>query len=73
MSELSNASERLRSKNTEPSLDALREEGVSEVALGRAVVIEFGSEKSAFEAISPDYYVINGKSVALHHAGVDLH
>jgi len=71
--ELSNAAERLRSKKAVASLDALRDEGVTQAALDRAVVIEFGNERSMFDAISPEFYVVNGKSVGLHQAGVDLH
>ena len=71
--ELNNAAESLRSKETNPSIAALAVQGVSEAALRRAIVVEFGSEQSVFDAISPDYYVINGQSVKLRQAGTDFH
>ena len=45
------------------SLEALQKAGLSETAVARTVVISFGSDSSAFEAISPDYYVVNGESI----------
>lgn len=47
------------------SLEELRKAGVSEATLARTIVIEFGSSASAFEAVSPDDYVVNGATVAL--------
>jgi hypothetical protein len=70
--QLNNATERLKVKGAIPSIAALRSEGASESALGRAIVVEFGSDRSAFDAISPDYYVINNASVRLHQAGIDF-
>jgi len=71
--QLNNAAERLKVKGATPSIAALRSEGASEPALGRAIVVEFGSDGSAFEAISPNYYVINNESVRLHKAGIGFH
>ena len=73
LQELNNATEKLRAKGTSPSIAALRSEGASESAVGRAIVVEFGSDRSAFDAISPDYYVIHSESVRLHQAGADFH
>jgi hypothetical protein len=71
--ELSQAVGRLRKAKIDPSIRALKTDGVSDQALERAIVVEFGSERSAFDAISPDYYIISGKSVKLHQAGHDFH
>ncbi|TAM81698.1 MAG: hypothetical protein EPN47_13250 [Acidobacteria bacterium] len=66
--DLHTASERLRSKNVLPSLDALRAEGMGETAIKRAIVIEFGSEEAVFDAISPRSYVVGGKEITLAKA-----
>jgi hypothetical protein len=71
--QLNNASERLKVKGASPSISALRGEGASESALRRAIVVEFGNDGSAFEAISPDYYVINNESVRLHKTDIGFH
>jgi hypothetical protein len=70
--QLSDAIERLKAKGASPSIAALPSEGASESALERAIVVEFGSERSVFDAISPDYYVINDKSVRLHESGIEF-
>ena len=70
--ELSNATEKLTAKGTAPSIAALSSEGASESALRRAIVVEFGSDHSVFDAISPDYYVVQNKSVRLSQAGIDF-
>ena len=67
--ELHDAAQRLGSKGV--SLAILRAEGVSERALRRAIIVEFGSEGAVFDAISPDYYV-GGKEVKLTKAGPDF-
>ena len=66
---LHDAAQRLVLNDISPSLAALRAEGVSDGALRRAMVVEFGSEEAVFDAISPDYYVIAGKEVKLRKAG----
>jgi hypothetical protein len=43
------------------SLAELHSAGVSEDALRQAVVIEFGASESAFDALSPEGYVIKGE------------
>src|SRR5688572_21015158 len=52
---------RLIGTGQEISLAELRRAGVSEDALRRAVVIEFGASESALDALSPEGYVINGE------------
>jgi hypothetical protein len=71
--QLNSATEQMNIKGASPSIAGLRSEGVSESALGRAIVVEFGSDRSVFDAISPDYYVIHNASVRLHQAGIDFH
>lgn len=48
-------------------LTELRRAGVSEDALRRTVVIEFGVSESAFDAISPEGYVMKGEWKPLRH------
>jgi hypothetical protein len=59
--ELAEGVQRLIGTGQELSLAELRRAGVSEDALRRAVVIEFGASESAFEALSPEGYVIKGE------------
>lgn len=54
------AEELLRSDLT-PSLDELRRSGLSEQAIARTIVVEFGSGDSAFDAVAPEGYVIQGR------------
>ena len=49
------------------SLEELQKVGVSEHTLARTIVIEFGSTAAAFEAISPEEYVVNGKAILLRN------
>jgi len=43
------------------SLEKLQEQGLSGVALARIVVIEFGSDDSVFDAISPEGYFVGDR------------
>jgi hypothetical protein len=63
--ELTVALKRLARSGRQVSLEELRKAGVSEVTLARTIVIEFGSSASAFEAVSPEDYVVNGETIAL--------
>jgi hypothetical protein len=47
------------------TLQGLQKAGMSEAAIRRTIVIEFGSSSSAFEALSPEYYVVDGKAIPL--------
>jgi len=58
--ELSQALERLVSEGHEVSIDALRGIGVSEAAMKRTIVIDFGSDSSAFDALVPEGYFFEG-------------
>jgi hypothetical protein len=46
-------------------LEELRKAGVSAATLARTIVIEFGSSASAFDAVSPQEYVVNGQAQPL--------
>ncbi len=59
--ELEAACRRLDQMGRRISLAALVEAGVSSGSLDRIIVIEFGSDAAAFEAVSPQGYVIDGK------------
>ena len=39
----------------------LREHGLSEAALRRTIIVEFGDSNSAVEAISPEGYFVDGQ------------
>ncbi|GIW79965.1 MAG: hypothetical protein KatS3mg105_1772 [Gemmatales bacterium] len=58
--ELAQAVRRLEQLGKPVSLEELRRQGASEETLARAIVIEFGSAESAFEAISPKEYIVKG-------------
>ena len=58
---LSGGDQRLDARGEVPSLAGLRHAGVSRETLQRTVVMHFGVEESAFEALAPKEYVINGK------------
>jgi len=70
--ELHDAAQKLESKHISPSLAGLQAEGISEGALRRTIIVEFGSEKAVFDAISPDRYIVAGKEVKLIKAGPDF-
>ena len=59
--ELAAGVKRLIGTGQEVSLAELRKAGVSEGALRRTVGIEFGASESAFDALSPEGYVIKGE------------
>ena len=59
--ELVEGVKRLIGTGQEISLAELHRAGVSEEALRQAVVIEFGASESAFDALSPEGYVIKGE------------
>ena|SRR6266540_2987164 len=51
------------------SVETLRQAGVSQAALERTIVIDFGWSDSVFDAISPESYVVNGKHALLVDLG----
>ena len=60
--ELAETVERLGQLGKDVTLAELRQAGLSEAALVRTIVIDFGNDASAFEAISPKEYVVNGQT-----------
>jgi hypothetical protein len=60
--ELTEAVESLTRRHREISMEELRKAGVSQAALARTIVVAFGCSDSAFEAVSPQSYVVNGEA-----------
>lgn len=67
--ELFQAVETLKTRKIPVSIGVLRDLAVSEKAIQRCIVVEFGNDAAVFEAMSPGYYVIEGKSYKLHEVG----
>jgi hypothetical protein len=63
--ELVQAVERLTKQNRAVSLEELRKAGVSAATLARTIVVEFGCNESAFEALAPEECVVNGQAYSL--------
>ncbi len=70
--ELVEAIGELGTTNHEISIESLQELGVSEATIRRTIVVDFGSNDTVFEAISPDGYVINGEWLPLSKASEDF-
>ncbi len=60
--ELAETVEQLRQLGKEITLTELRKAGLGEAALARTIVIDFGNDASAFDAISPKEYAIDGQT-----------
>jgi hypothetical protein len=54
------------------SLEALKSNGLSVEQLRRVVIMEFGDENCAFDALAPSYYFIDGQTVKMHEVGLNL-
>jgi len=67
--ELAAAVERLAAAGQESSLAALRKGGLSPETIVRTVVVAFGSAASAFEALDPRAYVVNGEATPVVKLG----
>jgi len=63
--EIAEAQDVLRQRSTRPSIDALRALGVSEEAIKRCIIIEFGDKDAQFELVAPQGYVVNGQWIPL--------
>ena len=48
-----------------PSITELKEAKISDKALQRVIVIEFGDDRAAFDALMPKAYVHNGKALKI--------
>jgi hypothetical protein len=60
--ELTEAVAHLAKAGKEPSIEGLRELGVSKETLWRTIIVSFGVGASIFEALAPDTYVVNGET-----------
>jgi len=67
--ELAEAVEQLAREDRDLSLEELRKAGVSKNTLFRTIVVEFFTGSSAFEAVSPGVYVVNGETKTPHKLG----
>ncbi|SRR5579885_3800000 len=67
--ELDAVCQRLSAAGRSVSVASLREAGISESSLARIIVIEFGSAASAFDALSPEGYVVQGRWQPLEELG----
>lgn len=60
--ELAELVERLEQLGKEITLAELKRAGLSDAALARTVVIDFGNDQSAFDAVSPKEYHVRGET-----------
>src|SRR3712207_4484020 len=60
------AKEELLGQGCELTIEALRQAGLLENALHRIILVEFGNAESRFEALAPEYCMVDGKSYPLH-------
>jgi hypothetical protein len=67
--ELAAAADRVIQKGKALSIHELTVEGVAESALERAIIIEFGSERAAFDAFSPEGFMIAGEYKSINQLG----
>lgn len=68
--ELSDAVARLAKAGKIPSIEELRNLGVSSETLWRTIIISFGVGASIFEALSPETYVVKGEAKPPRELGV---
>ena len=59
--ELTKAVEAVLAAGKELSIKSLSEAGLSDLAVKRTIVVEFGVNESAFDAVSPEGYFVNGE------------
>jgi len=72
LNEFVSASRKLQDNHETPSINAFRRLGVSNGALKRIVVIEFGSDQASFDALLPGRYIKDGAERKLGNLGPDL-
>ena len=71
--EFARAVEQLSQDGQEVSIQRLKDLGLSDEALRRVIVIEFGSEKSVFTCLVPEGYVLDdGRYVPITRGGWDF-
>jgi len=66
------ALERATARGERLSIAELKTIGIDEETLQRVLLIEFGDEASAFEALAPGHFVYNGNVVEAHEVGPEL-
>jgi hypothetical protein len=59
----------LLAASTEPSLAELKKAGFTDTDLKRVILIEFGCKESAFEALSPEGYFVDGQWMKISDLG----
>jgi hypothetical protein len=64
--ELIVAVESLAGRKEALSIEALALEGASANAISRTIVVEFGSDLAAFDAVSAEEYLVDGKHKKVH-------
>ncbi len=69
INELFEAAQKLNSQKIPLSVAAFRNIGVNEKAIRRCIVVDFGDEAAAFDALTPELYDVNGKAYKLHEVG----
>jgi hypothetical protein len=58
--ELASAAEAMKAAGEAPSIERLRERGVSEAALRLAIVMDFGDDAASFDDIIPAWLIVDG-------------
>ena len=69
INELFEAVQKLNSEKIPLSVAAFRNIGVSEKAIRRCIVMDFGDDGAVFDALTPELYDINGKAYKLREVG----
>lgn len=64
--------ERLGKEPNGATVERLREGGVPDALLGRLLIVEFGNEASAFDAIVPERYIHESREVLAHDVDESL-
>jgi len=72
VSELCSAADVFAKQGRVPSIAELKGAKVSEQALRRTVVMEFGDDRAVFDAVMPQEYVHHGKTVKPPNVPLEL-
>jgi len=70
--ELCSAAEVFAKQGRVPSIAELKDVKVSDRALRRAIVMEFGDDRAVFDAVAPQEYVLHGRAVKIGHLPLEL-
>jgi hypothetical protein len=66
------AAQRMTAEGIMPTIERLRTEDISQEALDRIIIIQFGADASAFEALAPEGYIIGAEWRAMPAAPAAL-